>query len=167
MSSAAIKFRCSRCSQLLGASRSKVGAVISCPKCRAELIVPDPADGPPAGADLPVEPDPAQVLRELINFAPESPSPVPELRGDVPVVVPVPLPFTVPLAAPAVETPEVVVPSIQLEPPSIAPARGTVSRHRDVVMPRTAVVAWSLFVLLALLAAFAAGLLAGHFLWVR
>jgi hypothetical protein len=33
-------------------------------------------------------------------------------------------------------------------------------------MPRSAVVAWSLFVLLALVLAFVAGLLAGHFVWV-
>jgi hypothetical protein len=38
-------------------------------------------------------------------------------------------------------------------------------RARDVVLPRSVVLAWSLFVLLALAAAFGAGLLAGHFVW--
>jgi hypothetical protein len=42
-----IKFRCFRCQQLLGVSRSKAGAVVSCTKCGAELIVPDPSDPAP------------------------------------------------------------------------------------------------------------------------
>ena len=36
-----IKFRCFQCNQLLGVSRSKAGEVVSCPKCAAELIVPE------------------------------------------------------------------------------------------------------------------------------
>lgn len=38
-------------------------------------------------------------------------------------------------------------------------------RARDLLIPRTVVAAWSLFVLLALGMAFVAGLLAGHFVW--
>ncbi|CAN5908566.1 hypothetical protein BH23PLA1_BH23PLA1_26470 [soil metagenome] len=38
--------------------------------------------------------------------------------------------------------------------------------RRDVVMPRVAVIAWSLFVILALFLTFIAGLLVGHFLWI-
>src|SRR4051812_14471549 len=41
-----IKFRCYQCNQLLGVSRSKVGLTVSCPKCAADLIVPDPDEGP-------------------------------------------------------------------------------------------------------------------------
>jgi uncharacterized integral membrane protein len=40
------------------------------------------------------------------------------------------------------------------------------SRPRDVILPRAAVVAWSLFAIVALFLAFVGGLLAGHFLWV-
>lgn len=38
---------------------------------------------------------------------------------------------------------------------------------RDVVIPRLAVLSWSLFVLIALFLAFVAGLLVGHFVWDR
>jgi hypothetical protein len=38
---------------------------------------------------------------------------------------------------------------------------------RDVVIPRLAVLSWSLFVVIALFLAFVAGLLVGHFVWVR
>ncbi len=41
------RFRCYRCNQLLAASSKKVAAVISCPKCNAELEVPRP-DAEPA-----------------------------------------------------------------------------------------------------------------------
>jgi DNA-directed RNA polymerase subunit RPC12/RpoP len=36
-----IKFRCFQCNQLLGVSRTKAGEVVACPKCSAELIVPE------------------------------------------------------------------------------------------------------------------------------
>jgi hypothetical protein len=39
------------------------------------------------------------------------------------------------------------------------------ARRNDVALPRTVVVLWSFFVILALALAFTAGLLAGHFLW--
>jgi hypothetical protein len=35
-----LKFRCYRCNQLLAVAPSKAGAVVSCPKCKAELQVP-------------------------------------------------------------------------------------------------------------------------------
>jgi hypothetical protein len=37
-----LKFRCYRCNQLLGAPAKKVGSVVSCPRCKAELKVPVP-----------------------------------------------------------------------------------------------------------------------------
>src|SRR5712672_3502858 len=52
-----LKFRCYQCNGLLGVSRSKVGAVVSCPKCGAELIVPEPVDAEGAEA----VPSPASV----------------------------------------------------------------------------------------------------------
>ena len=48
MASVPIKFRCYRCSQLLGVARGKAGAVVACPKCSAELVVPEPSDAPPS-----------------------------------------------------------------------------------------------------------------------
>ncbi len=38
----AIRFRCFNCQQLLGAGQHKIGAVMACPKCGTELVVPDP-----------------------------------------------------------------------------------------------------------------------------
>ena len=37
-----LKFRCYRCNQLLAAAPGKAGAVVTCPKCKAELQVPAP-----------------------------------------------------------------------------------------------------------------------------
>ena len=43
MASVKIRFRCYRCNQLLGAGSSKIGQVIQCPKCGADLLVPPPS----------------------------------------------------------------------------------------------------------------------------
>ena len=42
-----LKFRCYRCNQLLAVAPSKVGAIVACPKCKADLVVPGgiPAQG--------------------------------------------------------------------------------------------------------------------------
>jgi DNA-directed RNA polymerase subunit RPC12/RpoP len=37
-----ITFRCFRCNQVLRTGRQKAGSVVACPKCGAELIVPEP-----------------------------------------------------------------------------------------------------------------------------
>jgi phage FluMu protein Com len=44
-----IRFRCYQCGRLLGAPASKVGRTTSCPKCKAELIIPDPEAEPDIG----------------------------------------------------------------------------------------------------------------------
>ena len=44
MSEDHLRFRCYRCNQLLGVSSRKAGAVISCPRCAAELKVPRPEE---------------------------------------------------------------------------------------------------------------------------
>lgn len=44
-----LKFRCYRCNQLISASRSRVGKVVDCPRCKARLEVPSP-DPEPATA---------------------------------------------------------------------------------------------------------------------
>ncbi len=190
-----IKFRCVECNQLLGVSPSKVGSVVACPRCAVELIVPevdDPSEVPRAPEpepipailtslvlerrdpldelrpeDIRVEPgllDPGRARREPrpIERAP-APSPEPP--------APEPPPFVLTpesMAGPPIEAPptpdEAILPPIQTEPVAIRLARPT-TRARDITLPRSVVTAWSLFVLLALALAFAAGLLAGHFLW--
>lgn len=55
--------------------------------------------------------------------------------------------------------------AVRIEPSDHEPERLATPRSRDVVLPRTAVVLWSFVMLLALVCAFAAGLLVGHFLW--
>jgi hypothetical protein len=194
-----IKFRCVQCNQLLGVSPSRIGSVISCPRCAVELIVPE-ADAPPevprAAEPEPIpailsslvldRPDPLAELRpEDIRVEPglpepararrpprpikPAPAPAPEPEPEPPTPEPPPLVLTPEaLAGPPNEAPagpeEGVLPPIQTEPVAVRPSRPT-ARARDITLPRSVVTAWSLFVLLALGMAFAAGLLAGHFLW--
>jgi len=192
-----LKFRCYRCNQLLGASRSKVGTVISCPKCGSALVVPEPDEEtapvarsvkPVLGAltsggpqdtesildirpeDIRVEPgiellrpDVDEELETVANdddadIANETVAPPPEPEETVVVTkAPVPVPPPLPEA----------VPPIQVEvPPDVRPHESYGrTRARDVVLPRSVVLAWSLFVLAALALAFGAGLLAGHYVW--
>lgn len=210
MAGVPLKFRCYQCNQLLGVSRNKVGTVVACPKCGADLIVPDPEEFE-SGSDVEVtdlaptqspssryaETDEAGISLELLDIRPEdirvepgltwtppsaeSPS-TPREREPFPAIPPIEetpaSPVVDPVSAPinlgelagdtAGTTPpatEPVVPPIQFESTKIAESRVVASRSRDVVLPRSAVAAWSLFVLLAQAFAFVAGLLAGHFLW--
>jgi phage FluMu protein Com len=72
---------------------------------------------------------------------------------------PLPIPATAPESA-------VVVPPIRLEPEAIRPTAAAEPRTiREVVLPASVVLAWSLFVLAAIPMAFLAGLMIGHFLW--
>ena len=78
-------------------------------------------------------------------------------------VIPPPLPASAPVAVPE---PNVVVPPISIEPPAIRPAAAAEPQGiREVVLPASVVLAWSLFVLLAVPMAFIAGLMVGHYLW--
>jgi phage FluMu protein Com len=184
------KFRCYQCQKLIGAPASKFGKVVKCPKCEAELIVPSPegqeteaetADpdafrpedfgikleserlSPPKVATTPsalepVGPDPIAFLAQ-VGEAPE-----PETSGDIDPT--------------ARETSQNepndadLLPETQPEPLvprgrsfGLAGRVDPLPRARDVVLPRTAAVAWSLFGLLGLAFAFGSGLLIGHFLW--
>lgn len=58
-----------------------------------------------------------------------------------------------------------VLPPIRYETPPIRPAASDAPRAADVVLPPAVVLAWSLLVLMAVPAAFVAGLLIGHFIW--
>jgi hypothetical protein len=42
-----LKVRCYRCNQLLAVAPSKAGAVVACPKCKAELLIPRPENQQP------------------------------------------------------------------------------------------------------------------------
>jgi hypothetical protein len=44
MAEDSFRFRCSKCRQLLGASYRRIGTVIACPRCGAELKVPRPEE---------------------------------------------------------------------------------------------------------------------------
>lgn len=218
-----VTFRCYQCNQVLRTAKSKVGAVVACPKCGTELVVPEPAEKTPAsgepGGAIGAETDPGELIRSLVNTGP--PPEVENIRSLVntgpraevenirpedirvePGVAPrppapnrttrvaaeppqpsrsePPAPsFEVrldqnPEAAPrtrAVE-PDPDFPPIKIAPqpirsePAPSAQHSPLPRPRDIVLPRTAVVAWSLFVLLALALSFLAGLLAGHFLWI-
>lgn len=215
MAAVPIKFRCYRCHQLLGVARSKAGAVVACPKCSAELVVPQPSEPVtgPASADvtasfeartdggdpglsldfLDIRPEDIRVEPGLsaVRNAESPPAPAvepdrveeraqedwgvdSEERGVAPTfdppapavaVEPVPPPV---IPAPAVENE--VIPAIRVDVPpkrgavNLSPASAT-ARGRDLILPRSVVAAWSLFVLLALAFAFLAGLLAGHYVW--
>ena len=238
MTAERLKVRCYRCNQLLGVPPNKAGAVVACPKCKAELLIPTPEsapewDGasstqmtpgrtPPPQVPAPAAPSSATELPrfleevtaaippEVADLRPEdlrveaeffesltrqpsaaaSPEPLPSaLSGaatppsppipdesgrlrfapgpesgswppaavdPVPVETPPPVP-----AAPALED----LPPIEIEPPRILPPGVEVRRVREVVLPASVVLAWSLFVLAGIAMSFLAGLLIGHFLW--
>ncbi len=87
------------------------------------------------------------------NLRPQaSPSPNPPPRQDAPLAGVV----------------KIEPPALREEAASVAPApslRESAARRNDVVLPRTVAVLWSFLVLLAVVLAFATGLLAGRFLW--
>ena len=101
-----IRFRCAYCNQLMGIARRKAGTVIRCPKCKGQVIVPQPADSDPESGPDPAGPN----VFEQSNFsqafeagpgnlstpgpkphspAASSPQAIPELEIDVePVLLP-------------------------------------------------------------------------------
>jgi phage FluMu protein Com len=178
------KFRCYQCQKLIGAPPSRFGSVVKCPRCAVELIVPSPDDEsppddepdsdafrpeslgiqiepepisrptvkPPAAPE-PVGPDPVAFLEKL-DEAPEGqvPGESTEARDES--------------DAGPVETPDLPEtgdePLVPRKRGRAALAAGPTPRARDVVLPRTAAVAWALFALLALAFAFTTGLFVGQ-----
>jgi hypothetical protein len=66
-----IVFRCYQCNQVLKTARSKIGAVVPCPKCKAELVVPEP---PPQAANhegAEGANDAAEVIRSVVAIQAE------------------------------------------------------------------------------------------------
>jgi hypothetical protein len=143
-----IKFRCYQCNKLLGVPARKVGSIVSCPRCQAELQVPSlESAAEPSGPEIAVEPA-------------QSPAPAPSRTSE-------PVPDVLSAAAsasrPVVDDPLLV--SIQVEPPSIRPRDEPERPTHNIVLSPIIVLAWSLLVLMAVPLAFVAGLLTGHFIW--
>src|SRR5438067_1945964 len=44
-----LRFRCAYCNQLMSIARRKAGAVVRCPRCAGEVIVPVPQEAPAGG----------------------------------------------------------------------------------------------------------------------
>ncbi len=245
-----LKIRCYRCNQLLAVPPNKAGAIVACPKCKADLLVPRPDSptreetledtgipanllsslklsesvtaAPRISAESPaflegiaeiIPPDVAAMRPEDLrveaeffdrlsheptatvrsepehsltsrldpfqfpeSFSPEDLTPPPEkpsrssmvvAPADAPDVMattsaPIPAPPPLPVTAP-----DPVIPPIQFESPPVTllpPAQET-RRISEVTLPASVVVAWSLFVLIAVAMSFLAGLMMGHFLW--
>jgi hypothetical protein len=237
-----LKFRCYRCNQLLASAPGKAGAVVTCPKCKAELQVPAPE--PSAFAEVaPRQPAAGNSGRADATEAPPKPPPMPAYLQEIAAALPAevadlrpedlrveaeffesltrspeqspdrePFPSTGPdpngpfhtldpQAAPVVEfasaqvavdtqprreftvepgafqavsqpadtTPTGVhpdAPPIQIEPPTILPPGTEIRPLREVVLPASVVLAWSLFGLIGIATSFLAGLFIGHYFWV-
>ncbi len=113
----------------------------------ATYVSPSPASPVVASYVAPSAPAAPQSLTETIDLAPKAPEP--------PAPPPVPA---------RVET-ALIGAAIEIERPTILPPGTETRRVRDVILPASVVLSWSLFVLLGIALAFVAGLLMGHFLW--
>jgi len=175
------KFRCYQCQKLIGAPPSKYGKLVKCPKCGVDLVVPvpdgetsaEPEDDPdlfrPEDLGLRIEAEP--ILKPPV--APSASNPLPPVGPD-PVAflnqleaeeeAPEPESIETPPEEPLTELPEPTVEPLVARPRTrrAVEVGGPSSRARDVVLPRTAAVAWALFGLLGLAFAFLAGLLLGQ-----
>jgi hypothetical protein len=177
------KFRCYQCQKLIGAPPSRFGTIVKCPKCSVELVVPSPENSTadpevepevdpdafrPEDLGITLEPEP---LRKPATAASAAPSPVGpdpiafliqfEEPGETAGAEPPPEPGA-PEDSP--DLPEPAVEPLVTRPrgrAAIATA-GPLFRARDVVLPRTAAVAWALVALFGLAFAFLSGLLLGQ-----
>jgi hypothetical protein len=126
---------------------------------------PDPAPwpapespSPSFGFETPIFTSPAPVVSEPVR-ATRTVEEAPALPRTVDLA---PRPPEIPKPTPEVPT---IGPQIEIEPPTILPPSHELGRVREVVLPASVVLAWSLFVLLGITLSFVAGLLMGHFLW--
>jgi DNA-directed RNA polymerase subunit RPC12/RpoP len=144
-----IRFRCNRCSLLLGIARRKAGTETRCPHCGATLLVPKDEDGGDEPAKLddidnvinPASMEPQQVAVPAMASRPvQSPMPLPP-QAAIPIVPrpapPLPTaqsppraaPKPVPHATPDGERPlferdvDAVLGVVNKEPPGAEPAR--------------------------------------------
>jgi hypothetical protein len=224
-----LKFRCYQCNQLLAAAPAKVGSIVSCPKCKADLLVPGASSrGGPSLTQAPPKPQPAastfldeitaalpaevadlrpedlrveaeffesltraperpQITEPSPAFVPEPAAPFPWPESQTPETAAQPAgdfasaarpsPAALRLETPSLmprlaDTPPVLAqasddaPPIEIEPPTILPPGREIRPIREVVMPASVVLAWSLFGLIGIAASFIAGLMIGHYIWV-
>jgi hypothetical protein len=110
-------------------------------------LLPPSEPEPPRPAPVPSSGEPSSASEVL---------PAPVMFNPMPVETPPPIP----LVKPALD-----IPPIEVEPPTILPPGTEIRRVREVVLPASVVLAWSVFVLAAIAMSFVAGLLIGHFLW--
>lgn len=184
------RFRCFNCQKLMGAPASKFGKKAHCPRCGVELIVPIPEDA--EGRDVPEdeyeEENPDAVDLGALGMDLAAPPPrktaATSLR-DPGFVEPPTNPIAFLETAPATPeeadvdeegdspAPDESVVPIDLKTPA-APlterrtrviAEDNQNRRRDVILPRTAAIAWAMSSLLGIGFAFVAGMLIGHYLW--
>jgi hypothetical protein len=186
------KFRCYQCQKLIGAPSSRFGSIVKCPKCGVELIVPSPIDEPKPEPepdpdafrleDLGLRLDPEPISKPISKptvatispLAPAGPDPVAFLNrldeiGESPAPEAAdgqseepggPEPGTD--VSPDLPEPEVEPLVSRKRARTASQTAGPAPRSRDVVLPRTAAVAWALFGLLGLAFAFLAGVLLGQ-----
>jgi DNA-directed RNA polymerase subunit RPC12/RpoP len=168
---APIKFRCPRCSQLLGAQPSKSGRTIRCPKCRAELIVPA---GPEAAGNDDLEFGPFLDTPTSGEFRTLAGSDADFLNlGPVPSAAPQPAQEHEPVDTPPGSPPP---PVGHWTSESVvvfdSPARISVRAEShgqgsdDVPIPRLFLTGGCLIALLAVGGAFTSGLLIGKYVWI-
>ncbi len=171
----AFTFRCPHCDKLLGASRSRIGNTVDCPRCKAELSVPSPEeDARPAEAARPRKAGPPPPAFEPyfpeLDFQEDPYS----LRGDKPerasqrsgeskaarsVATSTPSPESVRNSTDSGESAPALSTSGDAFP---TPVGAPSPRRNDVQLPRTALILWSFIVLLAIVFAFLTGYLAGR-----
>jgi phage FluMu protein Com len=149
-----IRFRCHHCNQLMGIARRKAGMTVTCPTCRAHIVVPqgeaEAKPEAPASPAPPTGPGPAPLFERsdfedfLQNPVIESPPP----RADAPA--PPPPPFAVEIPTP---------PPLSVPPGTLRP------QPAGLVLSPTQATWLTVVAILLLALAFGAGLLVGHY-WV-
>jgi hypothetical protein len=87
-----LKFRCYRCNQLIGVPPKRAGSVIACPKCKAELKVPEPQEQAAAvgvgsfGQNSSPQPFPPGLPADLSPTS--SPGPIPSFMEEIAAAIP-------------------------------------------------------------------------------
>ncbi len=132
---------------------------------RAPWPPPELLEARPGPEALP-SPSPEIVVVES-PFVPSAPAVSPPVTTQTVSLLPAaPEPLTPPPVPQRAEA-AMIGASIEIERPSILPPGTELRRVREVVLPASVVLSWSLFVLLGIALSFVAGLLMGHFMWIH
>ena len=169
-----IRFRCYACHQLIEVGSGKLGKVVACPKCKVELLVPDPNDLND-GPLIPDFPDVGEIFTRdeleaqtnALNLAIATESWTAPVKSSLEKIPSEPLPDLSRLfQEPEAQSPsEGEVPAITVPVPTTITTPRSGGRRSDVTLPRVVVLYWSMFVILAQVASFVAGLMIGHHVW--